>query len=90
MAQPKTPPLSIRPGADLLAKIDTYAEERGLSRHAAVLAMLEHASGEEAAIPADREARVTPVVEIANRTRFTMDDVRGPFVPRLKGDAKKR
>lgn len=40
MAQPKTPPLSIRVAPELLAAIDAMAERRQISRHAAVLRAL--------------------------------------------------
>lgn len=41
MVQPKTPPLSIRPGAERLARIDAYAKDHLLSRHLAILLMLD-------------------------------------------------
>lgn len=41
MVQPKTPPLSIRPGDVRLAKIDAYAVKHGLKRHAAVLELVD-------------------------------------------------
>lgn len=41
MVQPKTPPLSIRPGPERLARIDAYAAEHRLSRHLAILLMLD-------------------------------------------------
>lgn len=44
MVQPKTPPLSIRPGEERLERIDAYAEKHGITRHAAVLAMLDAAA----------------------------------------------
>lgn len=41
MTQPKTPPLSIRPGAERLERIDAYAAEHNLSRHLAIMLMLD-------------------------------------------------
>jgi hypothetical protein len=41
MVQPKTPPLSIRPGEARLSRIDAYAAEHRLSRHLAILLMLD-------------------------------------------------
>lgn len=41
MVQPKTPPLSIRPGEARLACIDDFAAKRKLNRHAAVLALID-------------------------------------------------
>jgi len=37
----KNPPLSIRPGPERLARIDAYASEHKLSRHLAILLMLD-------------------------------------------------
>lgn len=41
MVQPKTPPLSIRPGEARLACIDDFATRKKLNRHAAVLALID-------------------------------------------------
>jgi hypothetical protein len=41
MVQPKTPPLSIRPGDVRLALVDAYAAKHGLNRHAAVLRLID-------------------------------------------------
>lgn len=41
MVQPKTPPISIRPGDERLARIDAYAAEHNLNRHLAILLMLD-------------------------------------------------
>lgn len=41
MVQPQQPPLSIRPGEERLARIDAYAAEHKLSRHLAILLMLD-------------------------------------------------
>lgn len=40
MAQPKTPPLSFRPPADVLEAVDLWAGKRGLARNAALIALL--------------------------------------------------
>ena len=37
----KIPPLSIRPGPERLARIDAYASEHKLSRHLAIMLMLD-------------------------------------------------
>lgn len=41
MVQPKNPPLGIRPKPELVAKIDAYAKRHGMTRHAAILALIE-------------------------------------------------
>ncbi len=41
MVQPKTSPLSIRPSPALLALIEEYAQRLKLTRHAAVLSLIE-------------------------------------------------
>ena len=41
MVQPKDPPLSVRLGAERLARIEGYAKEHALSRHLAILLMLD-------------------------------------------------
>jgi hypothetical protein len=41
MVQPKSPPQSVRFGEARLAKIDAYAARRGITRHAAVLEMVD-------------------------------------------------
>lgn len=43
MAQPKEPPLSIRPGAQRLASIDAFAKANALSRHLAIMVLLDRA-----------------------------------------------
>lgn len=40
MAQPKTPPISFRPPADLLLAAETWGASRGLSRHAAMIELM--------------------------------------------------
>lgn len=40
MVQPKSPPISFRPSAELLAEIDAIAERRKLKRHATILRLL--------------------------------------------------
>lgn len=41
MVQPQKPPVSIRLGDERLARIDAYAAEHHLSRHLAILLMLD-------------------------------------------------
>lgn len=41
MAQPKEPPISIRPGAERQARIEAWAKARGLKRHAAILELID-------------------------------------------------
>jgi hypothetical protein len=41
MVQPKTPPLSVRLGEVRTAQIDAYAVKYGLTRHAAVLELID-------------------------------------------------
>lgn len=41
MVQPKQPPISLRPGDDRLARIDAYAAEHKLTRHAAILLLID-------------------------------------------------
>lgn len=41
MVQPKDPPLSFRPGKERLARIEAFAAERKLSRHLAILVLLD-------------------------------------------------
>lgn len=40
MAQPKSPPLSFRPPADLLEAVEAWGSKRGLTRNAALIALL--------------------------------------------------
>lgn len=94
MSQPKVPPLSVRLGCERLAMIDVYAKAHALSRHLAVLVLI------DASLRVEREptakAVVVPKPAAARssaepvRERFTMDDVRPKFVPRLKGGDTKR
>jgi hypothetical protein len=41
MAQPKTAPLSVRLGEARLARVDAFASEAGLARHAAILRLVD-------------------------------------------------
>ena len=54
MVQPKSPPTSFRPGEERLAKIDAFAAARSLTRHAAILALIDAglSGGGSAAAPA--------------------------------------
>ncbi|MGA0604880.1 hypothetical protein ACO2Q0_02680 [Phenylobacterium sp. VNQ135] len=80
MAQPKTPPISIRPSAALLAEVDEWAKARGLKRHAALLALIDFGLGvaskpsPPAAKPEAKRKAATPKPE--------------PFKTRLKGEWK--
>lgn len=40
MVQPKAPPISFRPPADLLAEVEAWGAARGLTRHAAFLELM--------------------------------------------------
>lgn len=40
MAQPKCPPLSFRPPADVLDAVEAWGSKRGLTRNAALIALL--------------------------------------------------
>ena len=50
MVQPKTPPISIRLGDERLARIDAYAAEHALSRHLAILVLIDAALGPPAPV----------------------------------------
>jgi hypothetical protein len=41
MVQPKTPPMGIRPNPALRARVEAYAARHGISRHAALLKLIE-------------------------------------------------
>lgn len=80
MAQPKTPPVSIRPSAALLAEVDEWAKARGLKRHAALLALIDFGLG-SASKPAPPMAKppAKPGVSAPKPE---------PFKTRLKGEWK--
>lgn len=95
MSQPKEPPVSIRPGATRLAEVDAFAADHGLNRHAALMALIDLGLGKGApvAAPPPKPPATTPAPKVrkaaaepqeAPRERFTMDDVRPKFTPRLK------
>lgn len=76
MAQPKTPPISIRPSAALLAEVDAWARARGLKRHAALLALIDFGLGTPAR-PAQR--REAPKVEAAVKSVAVSVPLAGTF-----------
>lgn len=45
MVQPKDPPISIRPPSDLLAEVDAWATNHGVTRHAAILQLVRRGLG---------------------------------------------
>lgn len=85
MVQPKTPPISIRPSAALLAEIKAWATDHGLNQHAAILALL--ALGVRGPVIAEPE----PEPETKPATTKEPKAAAKPskrFVSRLKGEWK--
>lgn len=83
MAQPKEPPLSIRLGAARLARIEAWAKSRKLSRHLAILTLLDEG------LRALGKGHVDPV---RHRAAFEEPppeaEKPAPFKTRLKGEWK--
>lgn len=80
MVQPKTPPLSIRPGEERLALIEAHAKRRGITRHAAVLELIDLGLA-----PKPQAALTKPAVKIAAPKA---EPKPAPFKSRLKGQWK--
>lgn len=59
MVQPKTPPISIRIPAAILTLVDNYAVRRKLTRHAALLQLLDFGLASEVGLVAHGAARDT-------------------------------
>jgi tRNA/tmRNA/rRNA uracil-C5-methylase (TrmA/RlmC/RlmD family) len=91
MAQPTTPPLSLRVPPPLLSQIDAWAERKGCARHAAILLLIERGLGGGAVTvagvapkPSFSHGRSKTVVVETKRQR-----VEAPkHVSRLKGEWK--
>lgn len=81
MAQPKEPPLSIRLGEARRERIETWAKARNLSRHLAILTLLD--AGYRALGP----SLPTPEVQAAIKAEAIKRQSK-PFVSRLKGEWK--
>jgi hypothetical protein len=62
MAQPKDPPISFRPGEARLARIAAWAKERNLSRHLAILTLIDAGLRGEVAEPPSAKPRVKPEI----------------------------
>jgi hypothetical protein len=87
MSQPKDPPISFRPGAARLECIEAWAKERKLSRHLAILTLLD--AGLRAQGPS------LPALEVQTAIRAEAARRQGkpqpePFKSRLKGEWKPR
>jgi hypothetical protein len=87
MSQPKDPPVSFRPGAARLARIEAWAKERKLSRHLAILTLLD--AGLRALGPSlpTRGTQAAIKAEAARRQGKPQPE---PFKSRLKGEWKPR
>lgn len=83
MAQPKDPPVSFRPGAERLERIEAWAKSRNLSRHLAILTLL------DAGLRAVTAPEVTMVKPQSDREKIEGKGGRPePFKTRLKGEWK--
>ncbi len=81
MVQPKTPPLSVRLGEERLARIDAYAKEHALSRHLAILLMLDEGHR-------SLTVGVAPIVAAIPEKVEKLKAAKPAFKSRLKGEWK--
>jgi len=88
----KNPPLSIRPGPERLARVDAYAAEHKLSRHLAIMLMLDEGyrslSKAEAALPLKVGDTYTVEGDPGVRKVTAVTTAAKPVKSRLKGEWK--
>jgi len=88
----KIPPLSIRPGPERLARIDAYASEHKLSRHLAVMLMLDEGyrslSNSAATLPLKVGDTYTVEGDPGVRKVVAVTTAAKPIKSRLKGEWK--
>jgi hypothetical protein len=77
----KTPPISVRLGAERLSRLDTFAAEHKLSRHLALLTLLDE--GHRSLTRAKEPPKIPPKPKAA-----TAEPKPRAFVSRLKGEWK--
>lgn len=83
MVQPKKPPVSFRPGDERQARIDAYAEKHKLSRHLAILTLI------DAGLRSDGPSLPPPAVQAAIKAKAAKAQTAArPFTSRLKGEWK--
>lgn len=83
MAQPKDSPVSFRPGPERMERIEAWAKSRNLSRHLAILTLL------DAGLRAEAGPKVTMVKPPSDREKIKGEVTKPePFKTRLKGEWK--
>lgn len=80
MAQPTDPPVSFRPGEERLARIEAWAKKRSLSRHLAILTLIDEG------LRAHEPGPPTPKIQAAAKPE--KPEKPEPFKTRLKGEWK--
>lgn len=86
MVQPKKPPVSFRPGDERLARIDAFAEKHKLSRHLAILVLIDRGLGQDSNdADAYREAGLKAMGALIQQIEKPAANLpRAPYGSRLK------
>jgi hypothetical protein len=89
MSQPKDPPLSIRPGGRRLDLIDKFAAANGLTRHSAILVLIDRSLVAEEPARVARAPTVAELPDVRAKAPIPPRSAEKPkIVNRLKGEWK--